>query len=236
MFCKRNLNNSFDIQNESFINDLVFKNTSSSDNQQIYDNLFIHLVSKFSFCKLNYYTSVFDSLLEVYDKNGIQQRIQTELKYTRAAMKEHAYKYFIMQIKRDTSESTFLDPEFITKLKYDAIFQEYWGESETTDELYVNPYLKENNVLMQDINQIYNIVNIGYIDYNIEELLSSETQEILFYRTWLKKGSIYGVHHDFGRMSFNGNLEISLNYHCNPEEKKMLLIDVFNLIRAQILL
>lgn len=216
----------------NFINELVTKNTSSKDDQLAYDYFFILMVSKYCFYKLNDYDTLLKSIIDLSSHNqNLFSKIHNELSINKESMKKEAYKYILSELKHESFESSFIDSDFLSEIDFDVPFTEFWTES-VTGELEIDKRIYQYNILYKDFVRVRQILESKSTNYNIEEIISPEAQEILFYNTWKYKGSIHGVHNDFGRMSFNGSLDIPPNYHCNDEDKYLLLANLVEILHC----
>ncbi len=57
------------------------------------------------------------------------------------------------------------------------------------------------------------------------EKLPKIYQNLLYFKVWERKGSIRGIHEEFGKMSLFRRMEIPQNYHLSHEELVELLLD-----------
>jgi hypothetical protein len=60
--------------------------------------------------------------------------------------------------------------------------------------------------------------------------LPKTIQNYIFFKVWEAKGSILGVHNDFGKLSFFHSSMLSTNYYCTKEEQTELLLILNNII------
>jgi hypothetical protein len=53
---------------------------------------------------------------------------------------------------------------------------------------------------------------------------------LLYYKTWDRKGQIKGVHNDFGKLSFFNSQPLAENYYCDQEEIVEILLEITSLL------
>jgi len=53
-------------------------------------------------------------------------------------------------------------------------------------------------------------------------------QDYIFERVWTLKNRPQNVHNDFGQVSFYGDKELELQYHCSVGDKMRILFDLYN--------
>jgi hypothetical protein len=58
------------------------------------------------------------------------------------------------------------------------------------------------------------------------ETLPDLLQSYLFFETWRNKGSVHGIHDDFGRHSYLKTKEIGDYYHIQDEERINLVLQM----------
>jgi hypothetical protein len=99
-----------------------------------------------------------------------------------------------------------------------------------------NPELDKLRGLLEEafnVNIFYNAPkdNLDGIKEKIKKL-SISYQNILFYRTWERKGKIIGIHSEFGKLSFINSDAIPNNYHCNQEDIVEIILDIIGMLEA----
>jgi len=62
------------------------------------------------------------------------------------------------------------------------------------------------------------------------EKLGKTLQNFIFYKTWEHKGSVQGIHFDFGRHSYFRTNEVGEFYHLGDDERVNLILFVQELI------
>lgn len=53
----------------------------------------------------------------------------------------------------------------------------------------------------------------------------------LFYKIWVYKGKLIGIHNDFGRLSFL-NIIIPINYYCSQEEQAEIILELISIVSS----